>query len=117
VRLAAWAPGQRDSPAVCATPGARRARGRPPFGGDPRGPTRFTAVDYRHRHLLRAMPGLLRGKPNGYLKPEHGYASCNADRIVLELTSGCTLDGELIHPAPSTPLRLSAEHSVRFVRP
>ena len=94
----------------------RMALGIRPFWGSDPAPLRFTAVSYEHRHLLRAAPALLRGKPNAYLRPEHGYASKNVHEITLELAGDCTLDGEVVRPAPSTPLRLSAGPIVRFVR-
>lgn len=117
VRLDDEDQGEREYLALFVTTLERMALGLRPFWGSTPGRLRFTAVDYEHRHLLRAVTGLVRGKPNGYPRPEHGYASHNADRIALELTSGCLLDGEPLQPTPSEPLHLSAEHTVRFVRP
>lgn len=94
----------------------RMALGIRPFWGDASGPLHFTAVAYEHEHLLRAAPALLRGRPNGYLKPEHGYASRDVQRISLELEGGCTLDGEVLHAESHSALRLSAGPSLCFVR-
>lgn len=95
----------------------RMALGLRPFWDDRPAPLRFTAVAFAHRHFLRAVPALLRGKPNGVLKPEHGYSSRNAHSVVLELASGCMLDGEIVQPRPHTPIHLTAKHTVRFLRP
>lgn len=95
----------------------RMALGLRPFWDDRPAPLRFTAVEFAHRHILRAAASILRGKPNGVLKPENGYSSRNAHSVVLDLASGCMLDGEIVQPRPPTPIRLTAEHTVRFLRP
>ena len=66
-----------------------------PYWGTENGPLRFTAVTARHRHLLRALPSLLRGHGSRYGTPEHGYFSHNLHEVRLVYTSGFTLDGEL----------------------
>ena len=70
-----------------------------PHWGDEKGPLHYTALRTRPRHLLQALPHILRGRKNRRARPENGYFSHNASRITLNLDSGFTLDGQLYTPA------------------
>lgn len=67
-----------------------------PFWGREPGALRFTAVAAGPRHVLRALPSLLRGRPSRHGTVEHGYVSRNAREVRLMLDGGCTLDGEML---------------------
>jgi hypothetical protein len=66
-----------------------------PFWATGPGALRLSAVEHAPRHLLRAAPAIMRGRPNRFVRPDLGYVSHNARDIRLELDSGFTLDGEL----------------------
>jgi hypothetical protein len=48
--------------------------------------------------LLKALPGLLRGRPNRYTTPANGYESHNAHRLEIGLDSPFFVDGESFRP-------------------
>ena len=69
-----------------------------PYLGTEKGPLHFTALRTQPRHLLRALPFILRGRKSHYATPGNGYFSHNANEIRLNLDSGFTLDGQLYTP-------------------
>jgi hypothetical protein len=87
-----------------------------PYWGTEAAPIHYSALGYHARNPVRAAVAVMRGKPNRFVRPELGYRSCNAFRIELRIDSGFTLDGELFPADESTPIRLSAEDTIRFVR-
>ena len=68
------------------------------YWGSESGPLHYTAVRARPRHLLRALPSILRGRSGVHGTPENGFYSHNAHEIKLNLDSGFTLDGQLYTP-------------------
>jgi hypothetical protein len=66
-----------------------------PFWGNGDDPLHYTAVTAGPQHLLRALPGAVRGRKNRWLTPEMGYVSHNANEICLYLDTGFTLDGQM----------------------
>jgi hypothetical protein len=69
------------------------------------------------KHLLRAFPALLRGRPNRHLCAENGYFSHNADCIRLGFDGLFTLDGEMHRASREQgPLTISNGASLEFVR-
>ena len=66
-----------------------------PYWSTETGPLYYTALGARPRHLLRALPALLRGQKGRFCAPEHGYFSRKVREVRLTLTGGFTLDGEL----------------------
>ena len=66
-----------------------------PFWGRGPGALRFTATAARPRHVLRALPVLLRGRPGRHGTVENGYLSRNAREIRLVFDGEYTLDGEM----------------------
>ena len=69
-----------------------------PYWGNESGPLHYTAVLARPRHLLRALPCILRGHRGPYGSPENGFYSHNAHEIRMNLDHGFTLDGQLYTP-------------------
>ena len=72
-----------------------------PYWGREHGPLHYTAVGAGPQHLLRALPGLVRGRECRYSTPANGYFSHNVQQVRLTLNSGFTLDGELYKPDAS----------------
>ena len=72
-----------------------------PYWGREQGPLHYTAVAAGPQHLLRVLPGLVRGKECRYSTPENGYFSHNVQQVRLTLNSGFTVDGELYEPDAS----------------
>jgi hypothetical protein len=66
-----------------------------PYWGSEAKPLHYTAIEDRPRHLLRAVPSLIRGRQGRLIKPANGYTSHNIDNVQLILSSGFNLDGEL----------------------
>lgn len=91
-------PEQRDCLLVLVTTLERLFFGLRPYWGTENGPLHYTAVFGRPRHLLRALPYLLRGRKCRFGTPEHGYFSHNVNELRLSLDSSFALDGELYTP-------------------
>jgi hypothetical protein len=88
-----------------------------PFWGIGGGALRCTSVAERPRHLLRALPSLLRGRPGRLGTAEHGYASRNAREIRLSFDGGFVVDGQLFQAdVRRGPVVLTEGGRVRFVR-
>jgi hypothetical protein len=87
-----------------------------PFWGKGPGPLKFTAISDGARHVMRAAPSILRGRPNSYVVPQFGYESWNASVIELNIDSGFTLDGELFDADPKTPVILDGRYTASFLR-
>jgi hypothetical protein len=94
----------------------RQFLGLRPYWGQEAAPIHYSAFAYRARNPMRAAWSVMRGKPNQFVRPELGYRSCNAFRIELRIDSGFTLDGELFPADETTPIRISADDSIPFVR-
>ena len=69
-----------------------------PFWGSENGPLHYTAVESRPRHLLRALPSIIRGRQSHLATPEDGFFSHNAHEVRLKLDCGFTLDGQMYPP-------------------
>jgi len=69
-----------------------------PYWGIESGPLHYTAVRAYPRHLLMALPALLRGRRSHVGTNENGFYSHNAHEIKLFLDGGFTLDGQLYTP-------------------
>jgi hypothetical protein len=65
--------------------------------------------------MIRAAPSIMRGKPNEFVRPEHGYFSHNASEIHVRLDSGFTVDGELFEPEAASPLVIRGGHYAFFL--
>jgi diacylglycerol kinase (ATP) len=107
---------RRDLVLVLATTLERLLFGFRPFWGTGEGGLRCTAVAAQPRHLLRALPSLLRGRPGRYGTAQSGYVSENAAEVRLTFDGGCMLDGELLAAdSRRGPLRLSVGPRASFV--
>jgi len=95
---------------------SRQFLGLRPFWGRESGPLKYTAIGYTPQHLVRAIPAVMRGKPNRYIREEYGYTSHNAHELELNLDCGFTLDGELHTPTPGAPVRLRSGYWASFLR-
>ena len=95
---------------------SRQFLGLRPFWGRESGPLKYTALSYAPRHVLRAAPAVMRGRPNRYVRPEYGYTSHNAHMLELHLDCGFTLDGELFTPRPGAPVTLRSGATASFLR-
>lgn len=95
---------------------SRQFLGLRPFWGREPAPLQYTAVSYWPEHLWRAVPAVLRGRPNRFVRPEYGYTSHNAWDLELHLDCGFTLDGELFTPRPGTAVTLHGGATAAFLR-
>ena len=91
-------PQQFDSLVVLVSTLERLFLGLYPYWGSECGPLYYTAVRARPRHLLRALPSILRGRSGVHGTPENGFYSHNAHEIKLNFAGGFTLDGQLYTP-------------------
>ena len=91
-------PQQFDSFVILVSTLERLFLGLYPYWGSESGPLHYTAVRAHPRHLLRALPSLLRGRSGAHGTPENGFYSHNAHEIKLNLAGGFTLDGQLYAP-------------------
>ncbi len=89
---------QFDCLAVLVTSLKRLFLGMHPYWGNEHGPLHYTAVKADPRHLLRALPSVLRGRSGAHGTPENGFYSHNAHEIKLKIGGGFTLDGQLYTP-------------------
>ena len=86
-----------------------------PFWAEGNGGIRFTSIAHPPVRLIRSVPKVLYGWQRETL-PRDAYFSRSAERIVIQLNSPFTLDGELFEPHPARPLVMTARDSVAFVR-
>jgi hypothetical protein len=87
-----------------------------PYWGEEVAPLHYASVRAAPRHWVKALPGLLRGRPNRYVTPANGYDSRNAQRLLLGLHSRFFVDGEMFSPTAGTPLAFADGGSAGFVR-
>jgi hypothetical protein len=87
-----------------------------PFWGTGPGGVRFTSLASGAHRVRSAVPGILRGKPKSFVKPENGFTSRNAERAELRLDCGFTVDGEFFEPISDEVVTITADRRVAFVR-
>jgi hypothetical protein len=87
---------------------------RPWWGTEP-GPLHYASVRARPKHWIRALPAVLRGRPNRFATAENGYVSRNAHRLSIGLDTPFFVDGELFTPTPGTPLTLTDGGAAEFL--
>jgi hypothetical protein len=108
---------RRDHLVLMVTTLERLVLGLRPFWGQGSAPLRYTAVLGQPRHLLAALPRVLRGRAGGQLTADNGYVSRNVAEVRLWLEGRYTLDGEMFMGEPGRgPIVLRAGGRVRFVR-
>ncbi len=86
-----------------------------PFWGTPGNALRYTSVAFPPRRLARALLPVLRGKPRPWMT-DQGYRSGTVDDLIIDTKSPVVLDGEIYHPEPGCPIRLSGDRFQTFVR-
>jgi len=87
-----------------------------PFWGKESAPLHYASVRAAPRHWIKALPGLLRGRPSRYITLANGYESHNAQRLEIGLDSHFFVDGEIFSPSPGSPLALSDGGAAGFIR-
>jgi diacylglycerol kinase family enzyme len=87
-----------------------------PYWGGETGALHCTWIEKPAHGLLRAMPHVLRGRPDARVTPEHGYLSHNASQARLWLNGTFTVDGEMHQADSSTPLTVSTADELEFLR-
>ena len=87
---------------------------RPYWGREP-APLHYASVRAGPRHWIRALPGVLRGRPNRLVTAANGYTSRNAHRLAVGLDTAFFVDGELFMPAAGTPLMLTNGGAAEFL--
>ena len=75
---------------------------------------RYTSVDFPPKRLASALLPVLRGRPKSWMKGQ-GYRSGAARDISLEIKSPVVLDGEIFHPDPTVPVRLTGDRTQTFL--
>jgi hypothetical protein len=87
-----------------------------PYWGKEAAPLHYASVRAAPRHWVKALPGLLRGRPNRYITPANGYESRNAHRLAIGLDSHFFVDGEIFSPTPGMPLAFADGGSAGFIK-
>ncbi|MFO7709572.1 MAG: diacylglycerol kinase family protein [Desulfobacterales bacterium] len=88
-----------------------------PFWNRDGSPLQLAALGARPRHLLRALPPLLRGQRCRWATLANGYLSLPAHEIRLHMCGGFAIDGELFEAdAAQGPLLIRDGGPVEFVR-
>ncbi len=89
-----------------------------PYWGQQPGTLRLTAIRDPAEHLLRALPAVLRGRPNRFVSPQAGYLSHNAQQhIKLYLDGSYNLDGEIFHARRAAgPVIISNGGEITFIK-
>ena len=86
-----------------------------PYWGREAAPLHYASVRAGPRHWMRALPGILRGRPNRLVTEANGYTSRNAHRLAIGLDTPFFVDGELFAPVPGTPLTLADAGAAEFL--
>lgn len=87
-----------------------------PYWGQEAAPLHFSAARASPRHWLRALPGVLRGRPNRWTTLDNGYLSHNAFRLELAIDAPVHVDGEVLTPAAAQPLLIEATAPIEFLQ-
>ena len=86
-----------------------------PFWGKADRTIRYTSIAFPPKHLARALLPVLRGKPRSWMETE-GYQSGTVKDMIIDIKSPVVLDGEIFHPEPGCPIRLTGDRQATFVR-
>jgi hypothetical protein len=87
-----------------------------PYWGVEAAPLHYASVRAGPRHWVKALPGLLRGRPNRYLTRANGYDSRNAQRLALGIDSRFFVDGEIFSPTAGVPLTFDDGGLASFIK-
>lgn len=100
---------------VLATTLDRLILGSRPFWNTGSGPVRWTEIADPPRRLLLNAPGVLYGRSNRTVK-EVGYSSRGVQRVSLAMDGPFTLDGQFFTATSQTPLVITADERIAFVK-
>jgi hypothetical protein len=100
---------------VLATTLDRLVLGSRPFWNTGGAAIHFSAFDHPAKGLVRHAWRILYGRDKHRL-PEPPFHSRDAGRLELHLERPFTIDGEFFQAAPGTPVVITAEEEVRFVK-
>lgn len=109
------APTTNDCGIMLVTTLERLFLGLRPFWGEEDTPLHFSFARAQPRCWLRALPGILRGRPNRFMTPANGYVSHNVRRLQLGLDSPFIVDGEFFSSVPGSPLVLTDGGAMDFL--
>ncbi len=76
---------------------------------------RYTNVAFPPKRLGRALLPVLRGRPKDWMR-DAGYRSGRAGDLMIGIESPVVLDGEIFHPHPGQPIRLTGDRRQTFLR-
>ncbi|MGI9452172.1 MAG: diacylglycerol/lipid kinase family protein [Geminicoccaceae bacterium] len=86
-----------------------------PFWGETDKSIRYTSVAFPPERLALALLPVLRGKPRPWML-ERGYRSGTVCNMAIDIKSPVVLDGEIYHPEPDCPIRLTGDREATFLR-
>lgn len=86
--------------------------GRPMHNGSA---IRYTSIAFPPKRLARALLPVLRGRPAPWMEGE-GYRSGSTSDMVIDIKSPVVLDGEIFHPDPAQPIRLTGDRTQTFLQ-
>ena len=86
-----------------------------PFWGETGKSIRYTSVAFPPERLALALLPVLRGRPRPWML-EHGYRSGTTSDMAIDIKSPVVLDGEIYHPEPDCPIRLTGDREATFLR-
>jgi len=109
-------PATFDCEIVYVTTLERLVLGLRPWWGEEAAPLHYASVREAPRHWIKALPGLLRGRPNRHITPANGYESHNANRLLIGLDSPFFVDGEIFSSAAGTPLAITDGGTAAFLQ-
>ena len=108
-----WTTGQRAL--ALATTLDRLVLGTRPFWNNGDAPIHFTVFDHPAVGVVRHAWTLLFGGRQRHL-PEPPFHSRGGHRVELRLDRPFTIDGEFFRAAPSTPIVITADEEIRYVK-
>jgi hypothetical protein len=109
-------PASFDCAIVHVTTLERLVLGLRPYWGEEVAPLHYASVRAGPSHWVRALPGLLRGRPNRYMTPRNGYESHNAHQVLIGLDGHFFVDGEIFSPTAGMPLAFADGGTARFLK-
>lgn len=88
-----------------------------PFYDHGDAPLRWLDIDAPPPRFMRSLPGLLRGRPNDWMRNSGSYRSGGAQSLALRLEAPLVVDGEAYLPGPYGGIELHAGPRIAFYSP
>lgn len=108
---------QQDILVVLVSSLERLFMGMRPYWGNESGSLHASIIRAQPEKFMRALPSVLRGRPNRHVTQEAGYRSHNINQLSLQMTGTFTLDGEMYHANESNgPVIVSNGGEITFIR-